>query len=145
MVRINLLNPNSLSDQHLIAEYNEILMLIGFIQKFPLLELTIIPKNYTLGKGHINFFKNKLTYIKNRHEQIKKEMLKRKFKPTKTLKLNHKSLTNKHKNNYKPTQEAKQLIKQRIKQKIKSKPNFYRYYKHYKPVNFFLNLIDNSD
>lgn len=145
MVRINLLHPNYLTDQHLIAEYNEILMLVGFVQKFPLLHLTNTPKEYTLGKGHINFFKNKLTYIKDRHNQIKKEMIKRKFKPTKTLTLNHKSITNKHKNNYKPTKQAKQLIKQRLKQKIKAKPKFYRYYQQNHPLKFLIELIDKSD
>lgn len=143
MVRINLLNPSYLTDQHLIAEYNEILMLIGFIQKYSSIEN--IPENYILGKGHINFFKNKLTYIKNRHKQIKQEMIKRKFKPTKTLKLNHKSITSKHKNNYKPTKQAKQLIKQRLKNKIKSKPKFYRYYQQNKPLKFFIDLINKAD
>ena len=37
MVRINLINPKSLADQHLIAEYNEILMLLGHIDKFPII------------------------------------------------------------------------------------------------------------
>ncbi|MBU3923323.1 MAG: pyrimidine dimer DNA glycosylase/endonuclease V, partial [Nanoarchaeota archaeon] len=62
MVRINLINPSKLTDQHLIAEYNEILMLIGHIKKFP--NIYSQPKTYTLGKGHINFFKNKIKYLK---------------------------------------------------------------------------------
>ena len=57
MVRINIINPKKLADQHLVAEYNEILMLIGHIKKFP--KINNPPKNYTLDKGHINFFKNK--------------------------------------------------------------------------------------
>ena len=62
MVRINLINPKKLTDQHLIAEYNEILMLLGYVKKYPKLEK--IPSKYNLGKGHMLFFKNKLKYLK---------------------------------------------------------------------------------
>ena len=61
MVRINLVHPKKLADQHLIAEYNEILMLIGYVRKYPPLEN--IPDSYKLGKGHVKFFKNKLDYL----------------------------------------------------------------------------------
>ncbi len=75
MVRINLLNPKNLSDQHLIAEYLEIMMLAGYARKHP--SLDGIPERYCLGKGHIKFFKNKLKYLEKRHGLIKKEMLRR--------------------------------------------------------------------
>ena len=74
MVRVNLIPPRKLADQHLIAEYNEILMLLGYVRKYPMTEE--IPKNYCLGKGHIKFFKNKLLYLKKRHENLKNEMKK---------------------------------------------------------------------
>ena len=86
MVRINLIEPGKLADQHLIAEYNEILMLLGYVKKYP--EPKDIPEEYTLGKGHIKFFKNKLRYLKNRHETVKKEMVKRGFETNKTINLN---------------------------------------------------------
>jgi len=56
MVRINIIPVNLLADQHLIAEWNECFMLIGITlkDKLPLDP----PKEYTLGKGHINFFSN---------------------------------------------------------------------------------------
>ena len=78
MVRVNLISPKLLSDQHLIAEYNEILMLLGYVRKYP--KLVGIPKDYCLGKGHILFFKDKLGYLKERHELLKKEMRIRGFK-----------------------------------------------------------------
>lgn len=58
MIRINLIDPVKLSDQHLIAEYNEILMLLGYVRKYHKVEN--IPENYKLGTGHIKFFKKKL-------------------------------------------------------------------------------------
>ncbi len=138
MVRINLINPNKLTDQHLIAEYNEILMLIGHIKKFP--KIYSQPKTYTLGKGHINFFKNKIKYLKNRHELIKKEMKKRKFKPTKTIKLSQ--FKKEQKENWKPKKKDFEIIKKRIISKIKLKPNYYRYYGKKKSLKFFINLLE---
>ncbi|MBL7051445.1 hypothetical protein ISS04_04795 [Candidatus Woesearchaeota archaeon] len=85
MVRINLIDPVNLADQHLIAEYNEILMLIGHVNKYP--EIKEQPSEYCLGKGHINFFKDKLKYLKDRHELIKKEMRGRGFKTSKVIRL----------------------------------------------------------
>jgi deoxyribonuclease (pyrimidine dimer) len=74
MVRINIINPQNLADQHLIAEYDEMLMLLGYIKRYPEVKEGEIPKEYCLGTGHMRFFKDKLLYIKNRHELIKKEM-----------------------------------------------------------------------
>ena len=125
MVRINLVNPKELMDQHLIAEYNEILKLFGHIKKYP--KINNQPKNYCLGQGHINFFKNKLLYLKERHELIKKEMKERGFKPNKTIKLN--TYKKELKNDWKPKEKDFKIIKKRLKQKIKQKPNFYKYYK----------------
>jgi len=74
MVRVNLINPGCLADQHLIAEYAEILMLVGYIKKHP--EKDNIPARYTLKTGHMRFFKDKALYLKKRHEQLIKEMKK---------------------------------------------------------------------
>nr|MBA4404990.1 endonuclease V [Nanoarchaeum sp.] len=124
MVRINLIPPEELTDQHLIAEYNEILMLLGHVKKFP--KINNQPKEYCLGPGHINFFKNKLLYLKKRHELIKKEMIKRKFKPNKTIDLTqfNKELIN----DWEPKEKDFIIIKERLKRKIEQKPSFYRYY-----------------
>jgi deoxyribonuclease (pyrimidine dimer) len=137
MVRINLINPKKLSDQHLIAEYNEMLMLIEYIRRNPSLEK--IPKNYCLGKGHMKFFKDKVLYLKKRHKILKNEMIKRNFHPTKTLQINQ--IPKNNKNDWHPVQKDKEIIKKRIKQKIKQKPIFYRYYSKIKPPKFFLELL----
>jgi len=123
MVRINLINPKELTDQHLIAEYNEILILLGHVKKHP--KIKNQPKEYCLGPGHINFFKNKLLYLKERHELIKKEMKKRGFKTNKSINL--KDFKKELKNNWKPKKKDFKIIKVRLKEKIKKKPNYYRY------------------
>ena len=137
MVRINLINPRRLADQHLIAEYDEILMLVAYIKKYPKIEN--IPGQYCLGKGHMTFFKDKVTYLKKRHEKLKVEMKKRNFKTNKTINLDQFKKNNK--GDWKPKKPDLQIIKKRIISKLKLKPDYYRYYGEYKPVNFFIELL----
>ena len=138
MVRINLIDPNRLADQHLIAEYNEILMLLGHVDKHP--EIRNQPLNYKLGKGHITFFKDKLSYLKKRHQIIKKEMKNREFKTTKTLDL--KKYPRELKKDWKPSPKDFSMIKDRLVEKIKMKKGYYRYYGKTRSEKFLLSLLN---
>ena len=111
MVRVNIINPKELADQHLVAEYLEIMMLIGSIKK-RIPDVTKIPNEYVLGKGHINFFKNKLGYLEKRHELIKKEMRRRGFKTNVTLDL--KKFDKSLKKDWKPKKEDFEIIRKRL-------------------------------
>ena len=137
MVRVNLLNPKKLSDQHLIAEYNEILMLVAYIRKYT--SLDNIPKNYCLGKGHMRFFKNKLLYLKKRHELLKKEIKKRGFVAKKSISLSKfkKELVK----DWRASSDDRKIIKMRLIEKLSLKPEFYRYYSEYKSKKFFIELL----
>lgn len=137
MVRVNLISPKKLSDQHLIAEYNEILMLIAYIKKH--FEVEDVPKKYCLGKGHMKFFKNKIIYLKKRHEKLKSEMKRRKFKTNKTINID--SFKKNNKKDWKPKKEDLEIIKKRLIERIKLKPDYYRYYKEKKSANFFIKLL----
>jgi deoxyribonuclease (pyrimidine dimer) len=137
MVRINLINPKKLADQHLIAEYNEILMLLGYVRKYPLEK--DIPKEYCLGKGHIKFFKDKLLYLKKRHEILKKEMKKRGFIPTKTI--NPSEFSRSLRNDWDPSSKDFVIIKKRLREKICLKPDYYRYKRKKRSKKFFLDLL----
>ncbi len=123
MVRINIISPEKLMDQHLIAEYNEIMMLFGHVSKHPTIKNQ--PEGYCLGPGHITFFKDKLKYLKGRHELIKKEMKRRGFKPTKTINLNN--YPTHLRNDWAPRKSDFGIIKKRLAKKIAMKPKFYRY------------------
>ena len=145
MVRINLINPKFLTDQHLRAEYNEILMLFGYVRKHPhthFNQLHKIPKSYKLGKGHILFFKDKLKYLEKRFELIKKEMKRRGFSGDKKINLEgiDKSLIN----DWKPSKKDKDIIKKRVIDKINLKPNYYRYYKEKKPKRVLIGKIKDA-
>jgi deoxyribonuclease (pyrimidine dimer) len=137
MVRINLINPGKLADQHIIAEYNEILMLLGYVRRYP--EPKNIPEKYTLGKGHIKFFKNKLQYLKNRHELLKIEMKKRGFATNITINLSEFNV--KLINDWKPNNKDKKIIKKRLIEKFNLKPNYYKYYGINKPKEYFIELL----
>lgn len=143
MVRINIINPKYLADQHLIAEYNETLMLLGYVKKNPRLEIKKIPENYKLGPGHILFFKNKLKYLDKRFLIIKEEMKKRGFSSNMDMDLS--IFDKKLINDWKATDKDKKIIKERLIYKINLKPDYYRYYKEKKPKEFFIEMIKNAE
>lgn len=137
MVRINLLEPRKLADQHLLAEYDEILMLFGYVQKYS--ETKDIPSTYRLGEGHIRFFKDKLLYLKKRHEVIKKEMRARGFKTMRTVNLSN--FPEELCNDWHPTKKDEAIIIERLKEKLDKKDGWYRYYGVPKPASFFKALL----
>lgn len=136
MVRINLIDPKYLTDQHLIAEYGEILYLLGHVRKYPQVEF--MPPRYCLGAGHINFFKDKLNYLDKRFNVVKIEMIKRGFSPK--LRLSLKGYPKTLKNDWNPCKDDLKIIKKRLIYKIKLKPNWYRYHKEHKSLKFYLEL-----
>lgn len=124
MVRVNLINPKYLADQHLVAEYLEIIMLVESARKHP--NPKSIPESYKLGEGHINFFKDKLKYLAKRHELIKKEMKKRGFEVRK--KLNLSGMRKSQIKDWNPKDPELKIIKKRLIERINKKPDWYRYY-----------------
>jgi len=138
MVRVNIIEPWRLSDQHLVAEYLEILMLVSRAQKYPVPRKK--PASYCLGPGHICFFKDKLLYLKKRHEELKKEMRKRGFKARKTVDL--RGFPKLQLNDWRPSKADVKIIKKRITERLRQKPGFYRYYGEKRSLTFLLGLIN---
>ena len=131
MTRINLVPVKELMDQHLIAEYREITMVPAALQKTIKskqgLQLTNIPKSFTLNKGHVTFFYNKGEYLFNRYSQLVKEMKNRGFQPNKERIFPKKIfIENGLFNNWIPSENDLKIIRKRIEEKIKQKPNWYR-------------------
>ncbi|MCA9485382.1 MAG: pyrimidine dimer DNA glycosylase/endonuclease V [Nanoarchaeota archaeon] len=123
MVRVNLVPPRELMDQHLVAEYVEIMMLVGHTKKYP--SLDGIPETYRLGEGHIKFFKNKLGYLKKRHELISREMKRRGFRTDKKLDL--KGFGKEYFVDWVPGEKDFKVIRKRLREKINMKRDWYRY------------------
>jgi len=140
MARVNLVKPVFLADQHLVAEYDEILMILAYVKKFP--ETEGIPETYRLGAGHIKFFKNKLVYLKKRHCSLKNEMKSRGFHARKTVSL--KAFPKHLCHDWKPNAKNIETIRKRLIEKIKAKPGFYRYYRENKGQRFLLKLCKSA-
>jgi deoxyribonuclease (pyrimidine dimer) len=119
------INPAILTDQHLIAEYRELLIVPGQLNKYGFNKNMQIPEIFTLGTGHINFFKNKLTYLSKRWHFLYEEMNQRGF----VTNLKFPDISNISEfftNDYNPRFEDATIIKERISEKIHMKTdNFY--------------------
>ena len=130
MTRINLVEPEELMDQHLIAEYREIRLLCSNLKrtldsKHGFVE-SKVPKQFTLNSGHCYFFYNKGKYIEKRYNALMEEMRQRGFEPQHPFP--------KHKwpkclqKDWTPTERDKNIVRERIALRISQKPNWYRYY-----------------
>ena len=83
MTRINLIPPEFLSDQHLLAEYRELPRIVNSYKcniynpnkNF----YKNIPTKYKLGTGHVKFFRNKIKFLLDRYKLLVKELLYRGF------------------------------------------------------------------
>lgn len=110
---------------HLIAEAKEITRVFGLARKaqFDIIKgKRKISDTYTLGKGHVEMFYNKLKFIADRYESLVVEMQRRGYKPNP---IPRKELLDKidlrlH-NDYVPTEDALRVNRERINERLKGK------------------------
>ena len=132
MARVNVgVSPKYLSDQHLVAESVEITMITGGLRLHKYKIKGEVPKKFPMGKGHINFFKNKLLYLKKRLDEVNAEMRTRGFKPGTNIDLSE--FPSELVNDWKPTMEDSKHIRERISDRLinplkAKKFKFHRYY-----------------
>jgi len=118
MARVNIgVHPKYLSDQHLIAESVEITMITGGLRKNGFEIKSPIPNTFRMGTGHINFFKNKLVYLKKRLTAVNNEMRRRNFNPGTKLDLNE--FPKKYHNDWSPDMKASMILRIRIYDRLK--------------------------
>ena len=77
MTRINLVNPDQLTDKHLMAEYRELPRIFTYVKEYGIPEE--IPETYVLGEGHMKFFCDKLWWLIRRYKEIHLELIFRGF------------------------------------------------------------------
>ena len=131
MTRINIVPVEELMDQHLIAEYREITMVPGSLNRTLSskkgLDHKKISDVYTLNTGHVYFFYNKGKYLYKRYNKIIAEMKKRRFKPDGSRKFPVDIFKD---NNlfwdWTPSAYEYIIIRQRIQEKINMKPHWYK-------------------
>tara|TARA_R100000664_G_C2745365_1_gene133219 strand:- start:1147 stop:1560 length:414 start_codon:yes stop_codon:yes gene_type:complete len=131
MTRINIINPQELTDQHLIAEYREITMVPGSLNRTlnskTGYQESRVPKQYTLNSGHVYFFYNKGKYLHKRYKELINEMKRRGFNPDSNRLFPDKIFKdNNLYNDWIPTIEDYKIIRQRIEERIADKPEWYR-------------------
>lgn len=86
MTRINLVPVETLSRNHLIAEYRELPSVFGHVRRAQERGVTPAtlegqPAEYTLGTGHMKFFYTRLGWLLKRYEQLVAEMRERGYGP----------------------------------------------------------------
>ena len=80
MTRINAnINPVHLIDQHLIAEYREIIRIPNILNKKGYNDKRLYPNLFTLNTGHVLFFYPKIKFLHERFHKLKLEMNRRKI------------------------------------------------------------------
>ena len=131
MTRINIISPDELTDQHLIAEYREITMVPGSLRRTLVSKSGYqekkVPKQYTLNTGHVYFFYNKGKYLYKRYQELITEMKRRGFNPdsNRLFPVNIFKDNNLY-NDWMPSIEDYKIIRQRIAERISAKPDWYR-------------------
>lgn len=81
MTRINLVPPEELHQKHLVAEYREIVRIFSLVRSGQNKKKWKIPPEYVLGRGHVTFFYDKLSFILNRYKCLTSEMIRRGYSP----------------------------------------------------------------
>lgn len=131
MTRINLVKPRELTDQHLVAEYREIVMVPAALRRSLRNKYgfdTTLPTTYVLGTGHVRFFYDKGLYLFQRYQSLVKEMRFRGMNPDPTRRFPLHAFPSGYRNNYIPDDNALLLIRTRIMSRIAQKPYWYRYF-----------------
>jgi len=130
MTRINLILPQDLYDQHLMAEYRELPMVLASLRRsLRSLNFNVgkIPKEFKLNTGHVMFFYNKLIFLEKRYDLLCEELLNRKFNINPKYRLvDFMGFPQWCYKDWTPTERDKQVSRNRIVEKINQKPDWYR-------------------
>lgn len=116
MTRINVVPPEWLCDQHLLAEYRELTRIPNAVagDKY---SMDGQPADYKLGAGHVKFFLDKLAYLKRRYDALAAELKARGFKAEDRWPSDVGMLDGRW-NDYAPTQEAMLANVERIAKRM---------------------------
>lgn len=119
MTRINVGYPvNKLTNKHLIAEHREIKRIPNAVTKGRY-KLSTVPKEFTLGTGHISFFYVRLGYLKERYIELYNECKKRGFNVQSYVD-SWNGIPIELMGDYTPTEKDIQLITQRIQDRLEN-------------------------
>ncbi len=113
MTRINAgVPPSELTTKHLVAEHREIKRIPNVIRSGRF-SMRGQPPQFTLGKGHVKFFYDKLLYLKNRYAEILGECRSRGFHMT-DYSSAFEGLPDANMGDYSPSDHDATIIRERI-------------------------------
>lgn len=119
MTRINVaIPPAELTMRHLLSEHREMKRIPNVVSRGRY-NLKNTPKEFTLGKGHVAFFYDKLGYLKKRYEDVYQECLNREFKIT-YYGGAWDDVPKELMGDYIPTKRDEEIIRQLIKEKLEN-------------------------
>lgn len=139
MTRINLLKVNHLLDQHLMAEYRELPMVMGSLRRSLKSKKGLtIPKTFRLNTGHVSFFYNKRAFLMERYDLLMAELRRRDFQiEPNARKVDFSVFDKVDCVEWKPKREDLLLSAERILLRVSEKPNFYKYKKKDMPYETY--------
>ena len=134
MTRVNLVKPKKLYDQHLMAEYREIPMVIASLKRSMRSvngdkSKLKIPSEFTLNKGHVSFFYDKGKWLHDRFNLCVNELKARGFKldvESRSIDWDYFKQSGLWETDWKPTKQEKKLSKERIRQRVSERSGWYR-------------------
>ena len=133
MTRINVdLDPKLLTDQHLLAEYREIPMVPAALRRSLKTKsvgdiLDSIPKKFTLNRGHVTFFYNKLAFLSDRYSKIVSELESRGVNVDKTRTYGGDGLPYVFYGKASFDSKDRTVLVNRIKTRVQEKPHWYKH------------------
>ena len=148
-MRINIINPKYLTDNHLIAEYRETKMsTYNYVRSKNSrngIDKSRISERYTLNKGHAYMWYNKFGYINNRFNALVEEMRNRGFQ-TNFIELNFNGIDIDAFGDFIPNQADIRINLERALERISLQPEWYKYYgKNIEDWNSFYEDLFNKE
>ena len=117
MTRINIgVPPIELENKHLMAEHRELKRIPNVVGKGRY-NLKNVPPQFTLGKGHVSFFYDKLGYLKKRYIALYEECRKREFNVQSYIS-SWDNVPPSLMNDYTPTERDISIVKERIADRL---------------------------
>ena len=147
MTRINVdLDPSRLTDQHLLAEYRELPMVPAALRRSLRTNsvgdvLAKIPKKFSLNKGHVSFFYDKMAFLEDRYSKLVSELKRRGVHVNEERTFGGEGLPYMFYRTASFSSEDRKVLISRIKERVSEKPSWYRFNSKPIPNNYF-DLID---
>lgn len=131
MTRINVIDPKYLTDQHVMAEYRELPMVMGSLRRSLASKHGIppIPPRYTLNKGHVTWFYPHGKFLHRRYNALISELTARGYILDPARSADFSVFTNNGLyGDWQPDESAMYINAERVSSRISQKPHWYKYY-----------------